>query len=82
MLQESIQQYFRPSFSYNLSLRALFCLFWVATEDSFYCKSGSLGLFIDYMDYKDNDIEAGAKLNFLLHPHEQSHWNLVCSFPF
>ena len=27
MLQESILQYFRPSLSYNLSLRPLFCLF-------------------------------------------------------
>ena len=27
MLQESIQQYFRPSLSYHLSLRPLFCLF-------------------------------------------------------
>ena len=28
MLQGSILQYFRPSFSYYLSLRSLFCLFW------------------------------------------------------
>ena len=27
MLQESILQYFRPSLSYHLSLRPLFCLF-------------------------------------------------------
>ena len=27
MLQESILQYVRPSLSYNLSLRSLFCLF-------------------------------------------------------
>ena len=27
MLQESILQYFRPSLSYHLSLRSLFCLF-------------------------------------------------------
>ena len=27
MLQESIQQYCRPSFSYHLSFRSLFCLF-------------------------------------------------------
>ena len=27
-LQGSILQYFRPSLSYHLSLRSLFCLFW------------------------------------------------------
>ena len=37
MLQESILQYFRPSLSYHLSLRPLFCLFWVVLLDRFYC---------------------------------------------
>ena len=37
MLQESILQYFRPSLSYRLSLRSLFCLFLAAAKDRFYC---------------------------------------------
>ena len=39
MLQGSILQYmyFRPSLSYHLSLRSLFCLFWVAVLHRFYC---------------------------------------------
>ena len=32
----SILQYFRPSVSYHLSLRSLFCLFWVAVLHRFY----------------------------------------------
>ena len=39
ILQESILQYFRPSLSYHLSLRSLFCLFLVAVLDRFYCSS-------------------------------------------
>ena len=35
MLQESILQYFRPSLSYRLSVRSLFC---VAAQGRFYCK--------------------------------------------
>ena len=33
----SILQYFWPSLSYHLSLRSLFCLFWVAVLHRFYC---------------------------------------------
>ena len=35
----SILQYFWPSLSYHLSLRSLFCLFWVAVLHMFYCMS-------------------------------------------
>ena len=38
----SILQYFWPSLSYHLSLRSLFCLFWVAVLHRFYCRSTSL----------------------------------------
>ena len=40
MLQESILQYFRPSLSYHMSLRPLFCLF----------LSGHLGQVLLYME--------------------------------
>ena len=38
----SILQYFWPVLSYHLSLRSLFCLFWVAAQDKFYCKQISV----------------------------------------
>ena len=36
----SILQYFWPSLSYHLSLRSLFCPFWVAVLHTFYCIIG------------------------------------------
>ena len=38
----SILQYFRPSLSYHLSLRSLFCLFLVAVIHRFYCIANNM----------------------------------------
>ena len=51
MLQESILQYFWPSFSYHLSLSSLFCLFWVAVVHSFYWISSKVYFIKVYLSF-------------------------------